>query len=153
MSELIVIVRYDLHRHPTPKNEAVARDTVYGLFTVIFLLLLTQLVSDIIAPVTTSNPMFLERMKEDIRNHVRNTVDGIIKTNGGEEFTPAMGLILQALQTNPLSGLTQQGRAQGSGSWRAEGTACAARKICVAAPAKAWKLGLDRFGSGVVVDC
>jgi hypothetical protein len=106
VSEMIVMVRYVLHQCPISKNEAVARDTVYELFTIIFLLLLNQVVGDL-TPSTTSNPILLEWMKEEIRNHVRNTVDGTIKTNGGEQYTPSMGPVLRALLANPGSGLTQ----------------------------------------------
>lgn len=111
MSELIVVVRYLLHQNPIPKNETVARDTVYGLFTLIFLLLLVQLVG-VLVPSATSNPVLLEKMNEDIRTHVRDTVDATIETNGGAQYTPLMGSILQAVVSKPGSGLMQTTRTE-----------------------------------------
>ncbi|KAH0559368.1 hypothetical protein GP486_004119 [Trichoglossum hirsutum] len=104
-SEIVIVVHYHLLRYPSPANTPVARDTIYGLCTVAFLILITTVVDDM-ARQHAKNPLLLQ-MQEDTRKKV---IERITAERSERKPAPALANIFGEMKGNPDAVLSDEVR-------------------------------------------
>jgi hypothetical protein len=115
---MIVAVRYHLQNHHPPRNAALAKDTAYWLFTLIFLLLILDTYNKSSRHINRS-PV-LVAMEDDLRRYIIQHVQEEAK---GNSRPPALQPLFNNLTQNPqnaLSADTAQRLAQELDAVRAE---------------------------------
>jgi hypothetical protein len=97
------VVHYHLQRHQPHHNTALARDTVYGLFTVIFLFLSLHTFESSSRHIDC--PPLLSQMQEETRLHIVREAQLSTKPEG---IAPSVTSILEAIKLDPTRPLTPQ---------------------------------------------
>jgi hypothetical protein len=98
---MIVAVRYHLQNYLPPRNAALATDTVYGLFTFIFLLLILDTYNKSSRHINRS-PL-LVTMEDDLRRYIIQHVQEEAK-GGGKP--PVLQPLFNSLIQNPQNALS-----------------------------------------------
>ncbi|KAI9764966.1 MAG: hypothetical protein M1840_007888 [Geoglossum simile] len=104
-SEIVIVVRYHLRRHPAPTNTPVARDTIYGLCTVTFLILITNIV-DGMTKEHARNPL-LAKIEEDTRNSIISKIEAELSRRNP---APTLAGVFEAIKQDPDSVLSDHTR-------------------------------------------
>jgi hypothetical protein len=104
-SEIIIVLRYHLLRYPTPAKTPVARDTIYGLCTFAFLVLISTAVKDM-AKEHGKNPL-LARMQDDTRNSVIARIEAELSAR---KPAPALANVFEDMRDNLDAVLVPQTR-------------------------------------------
>jgi hypothetical protein len=102
-SELIIVVRYHLQQHLPLRNTDLARDTVFGLFTVIFLFLIVRAFSN--SSKYIDCPPLLIDMQQEIRLYVVQLVQRAVKAGG---IAPPLAPALTTLRRDPRSAFSYE---------------------------------------------
>ncbi|OCK81696.1 hypothetical protein K432DRAFT_403557 [Lepidopterella palustris CBS 459.81] len=105
-SELVIVLRYDLLQHAMPKGTPIARDVIYGLCTVVFLILMA-IVQQNLSAYEASHPIEAQ-IEEDSRVHLIGIVNAAAAA--GEQL-PAVSAAIATMRgnsRNALSDLTKQ---------------------------------------------
>jgi hypothetical protein len=97
------VVRFHLTQHLPLRDTALARDTVFGLFTVIFLFLVVRVFQDSSRHVDC--PPLLTKMQEETRLDIVRQAQHPAIPNG---VAPSVESILQAIERNPTTSLSSQ---------------------------------------------
>jgi len=106
ITELIIVIRYDYQHHSTLRNTYVARDSVYGFCSFVFLLLVDLLARD----ASNQDPRIITQAKieEETRNFLLNEVESAITAS---QQPPDFREVVQTVRQNPdsaLSNITKQ---------------------------------------------
>jgi hypothetical protein len=95
-------VRYDLQQHVSLRNTLLARDTVYGLFTFIFLLLVLR--SFIESSEYLDCPRLIVNMEDDVRQYIIRS----IQDKPAGSLSPPLRSVLDSLRNTPTRALSQE---------------------------------------------
>jgi hypothetical protein len=98
---MTVVVRFHLQQHLPSRDTALARDTVYALFTFIFLLLIFYVHTK--SSKYIGRPPLLVSMEDDLRWHI---IEYIQEHIDADKTAPALQPLFNNLNGNPTSALS-----------------------------------------------
>jgi hypothetical protein len=101
--EMAIIVRFHLQQYPTQRDTALARDTVYGLFTFIFLFLILYVHTE--SSRCINRPPLLVTMQDDLRRYIIDHIQDHVDAGGRP---PALRPLFDDLRHNPTSALSAE---------------------------------------------
>jgi len=102
-SEVIISIRSHLQHHTPPNSTPVARDTVYGLCTFAFFLVIDFLSRD--ASTGDARGSLRAQMAQDARRHILRIVE---ETVGDGKSPPHLRNVIQNMRQNPDSAFSQE---------------------------------------------
>lgn len=100
---MVTVIRYHLQQHRLLRGTVLARDTVYGLFTAIFLLLIVYVYEES-AKHTNRSPE-LVHMEDELRRYIIHNIESQIASG---EPPPPLQPLFSDLDRDPTSALSEE---------------------------------------------
>jgi hypothetical protein len=99
VSEMTLVVRHHLQQYPLLRGTALARDTVYGLSTSIFLFLVFYVHTE--SSKHSNRSALLVSAEDELRRHIKTQVDA-------KKPPPALKPLFNQLNEDPMSALSTE---------------------------------------------